>query len=153
VQICTAGAADAEVLAKVINRAFVVEAFFKIGDRTSAGEVAALMSGGGVFLMTEDRHGCVYVRCGDEDAYFGMLAVDPAVQGKGYGAHLVAAAEAHARSRGCRAMIIHIVNLRADLLPYYGRLGYAETGTLPFSDPDRASRPCHFLVMTKPLHR
>ena len=48
-------------------------------------------------------------------------------------------------------MDIHIVNLREELPPYYRRLGYVESGTLPFSDPDRASRPCFFIVMTKPL--
>jgi hypothetical protein len=48
-------------------------------------------------------------------------------------------------------MDIHIVNLREELPPYYRRLGYAERGTLPFSAPERASRPCHFIVMTKPL--
>ena len=48
-------------------------------------------------------------------------------------------------------MDIHIVNLREELTPYYRRLGYVESGTLPFSEPERASRPCFFIVMTKPL--
>ena len=48
-------------------------------------------------------------------------------------------------------MDIHIVNLRTELLPYYKKLGYVESGHLPFSDPSLASRPCHFVVMTKLL--
>ena len=34
---------DAADLARIINDAFIVEAFFKIGDRTSAEEIATLM--------------------------------------------------------------------------------------------------------------
>ena len=48
-------------------------------------------------------------------------------------------------------MDIHIVNLREELPGYYRRLGYTEQGTLPFSQPSRASRPCHFIVMSKDL--
>ena len=44
---------DAADLARIINDAFIVEAFFKIGDRTSAEEVAALMNGGGEFLVLD----------------------------------------------------------------------------------------------------
>ncbi len=113
------------------------------------------MDGGGEFLTVDDAEGnmagCVYLRIRGERAYFGMLSIDPARQGRGLGRTLVESAEARARDRGCRFMDIHIVNLREELPPYYRRLGYAERGTLPFSAPERASRPCHFIVMTKPL--
>jgi GNAT superfamily N-acetyltransferase len=166
--IRTAGPDDAAALAGLINAAFVVEAFFKIGDRTSADEVAALMEAGGEFLVLEGLPrpsgeaakagtgtgtptGCVYVKCSGERAYFGMLSIDPARQRQGAGRRLVDAAESRARERGCRFMDLHIVNLREELIPYYRRLGYAEGETLPFSEPERASRPCFFVVMTKPL--
>ena len=51
--IRTAGPHEAAALASLINEAFIVEAFFKIGDRTSADEVAALMEAGGEFLVLE----------------------------------------------------------------------------------------------------
>jgi len=146
---------DAADLARIINDAFIVEAFFKIGDRTSAEEIAALMHAGGEFLMLETPPGtltgCVYVTCTGDRAYFGMLSIAPALQQQGLGRRLIDAAEARARERGCRVMDIHIVNLREELPPYYRRFGYAETGVLPFSDPDRASRPCFFIVMSKLL--
>jgi predicted N-acetyltransferase YhbS len=147
---------EAPALARLINDAFVVENFFKIGDRTSADELLELMRKGGEFLVLEsasDRTvvGCLFLRCGADRAYFGMLAVEPARQGEGLGARLVGAAESRARDMGCRFMDIHIVNLREELPPYYRRLGYVEAGTLPFSDPLRASRPCHFVVMSKPI--
>ena len=151
----TATVHDASDLARVINDAFIVEAFFKIGDRTNADQIVELMNSGGEFLLLESLPGtlcgCVYLKCYGERAYFGMLSIDPARQGRGLGRQLIDAVEERARARGCRFMDIHIVNLREELPAYYRRFGYVEQGTLPFSDPDRASRPCHFIVMSQPL--
>ena|SRR5436190_18062021 len=145
---------EARAVAGLINEAFIVEAFFKIGDRTSAHEVIQ-MSAAGEFLVLEDPPGtiagCVYLRCQRDRAYFGMLSIAPSQQGRGLGRRLIDAVEARARERGCRAVDIHIVNLREELPDFYRRLGYVDSGTLPFSDADRASRPCHFIVMTKTL--
>jgi GNAT superfamily N-acetyltransferase len=144
---------DAGALAKLINDAFIVEAFFKIGDRTSAEEITTLMNDGGEFLVLDDDPfaGCVYLKVSGDRAYFGMLSIDPPKQGRGLGRRLIDAVEARARERGCQYMDIHIVDLREELPPYYRRRGYVETGTAPFSDPERASRPCSFIVMTKVL--
>ena len=150
----TATVQEAGVLARLINDAFIVEAFFKIGDRTSAEEIAALMRAGGEFLVVDGSgtlSGCVYLKCTGDRAYFGMLSIDPAAQRQGLGRRLIEAVEARARERGCRFMDIHIVNLREELPAYYRRLGYLQQGTLPFSDLDRASRPCFFIVMSRPL--
>jgi len=150
------------VLARLINDAFKVEAFFKIGDRTSADEILRMMEDpstprgtGGQFLVLEEPPGTivgsVYLQFQGDRAYLGMLSIEPSRQGCGLGRLLIDAVEARSRERGCRAVDIHIVNLREELLPFYRRLGYVENGTLPFSDTDRASRPCHFIVMTKAL--
>jgi predicted N-acetyltransferase YhbS len=168
--IRTARPDDAAALASLINAAFVVEAFFKIGDRTSVDEVAALMEAGGEFLVLEGLPrrrgeaakagtgtgtrtftGCVYLKSSGDRAYFGMLSIDPDKQRQGAGRRLVDAVESRARERGCRFMDLHLVDLREELTPYYRRLGYVESGTLPFSEPERASKPCFFIVMTKRL--
>jgi GNAT superfamily N-acetyltransferase len=145
---------EASVVARLINEAFTVEAFFKIGDRTNAHEVIQ-MSGGGEFLVLEEPRGtiagCVYLTFHGDRAYFGMLSVAPSRQGRGLGRRLIDAVEARSRDRGCRAVDIHIVNLREELPGFYRRLGYVDSGALPFSDAERASRPCHFIVMTKAL--
>jgi len=147
-------AEEAPLVARLINEAFLVEAFFKIGDRTSAHEVIQML-GGGEFLVLEDSSrtiaGCVYLTFHGDRAYFGMLSIAPARQGRGLGRRLIDAVESRARDRGCVAVDIHIVNLREELPDFYRRLGYVDSGTLPFSDADRASRPCHFIVMTKML--
>ena len=150
----TASADDIPELARLINAAFVIERFFKRGDRTTVEEVHDLRERG-EFLIIErppgSAVGCVYWTRHDEDGYFGMLSIDPAQQGRGLGRLLIDAVEARCRAAGCPRMKIHIVNLREELPPFYRRLGYVETGTLPFPIPEEATRPCHFIVMTKAL--
>jgi len=46
---------------------------------------------------------------------------------------------------------ITVVDLRTELPPFYHRLGYVETGTAPFPSTGRATRPCHFILMSKRL--
>ena len=159
-RIRTATSAEASGLARLINDAFIVEAFFKIGDRTSAEEISTLMQDGGEFLVLENVEagtgtgtlvGCVYLERAGDRGYLGMLSIDPARQRSGLGRMLVDAVEARARELGCRVMDMHIVNLREELPPYYRRLGYVENGTLPFSDPERSTQPCFFIIMSKPL--
>ena len=148
----TARPEEAADLVRVINAAYEVERFFVDGDRTSADEVRASMDRGW-FLVLEDGGGlagCVYLERRGERGYFGLLAVDPAKKGRGLGRMLVAAAEDELGRAGCRAVDIHVVNLREELPPFYRRLGYAESGTAPFEDP-RLKRPCHFIRMSKPL--
>jgi GNAT superfamily N-acetyltransferase len=149
-----AGPDDAAELAALISLAYRVEDFFKIGDRTDAADVREKMTTG-AFIVLEDADrsiaGCVYVTARGDVGYFGMLSIDPARQGQGLGARLIAAAEQHCRRAGCREIEIEVVNLRTDLPAFYRRFGYAESGTRPFTDTDRASQPCHFVVMSKPL--
>jgi predicted N-acetyltransferase YhbS len=150
----TAGPADAGAVTALINAAYQVERFFVDGDRTSEDEVRRHMAKG-TFLVAEQDDGapigCVYTEQRGDRGYFGLLAVDPAQHGKGVGRTLIAAAEARFLRAGCRAVDISVVDLRTELPPFYRRLGYVETGTAPFPDPDKATRPCHFILMSKPL--
>jgi GNAT superfamily N-acetyltransferase len=151
--IRTATPAEAPALAALISLAYRVEDFFKIGDRTDADDVRERMTRGD-FLVIEDERGvagCVYVTWHGDVGYFGMLSIDPARQGQGLGSQLIAAAEAHCRTAGCGTMELEVVNLREELPPFYRRFGYTESGTRPFTDTERASRPCHFIVMSKTL--
>ena len=145
---------EAEELARLISLAYRVEDFFKIGDRTDRTDVLKRMTMGDFLVVEDDRQeiaGCVYVTRKQEVGYFGMLSIDPARQGQGFGKQLIAAAEAHCRNAGCREMELEVVNLRTELPPFYRRFGYVETGSRPFTDTEQASRPCHFIVMTKQL--
>ena len=144
---------DAENIARLVNAAFRPERFFIDADRTNPEKIRALMPKG-QFLLTEEAGvlvGCVYVELRDERGYFGLLAVDPALQRSGLGSRLVATAEEYCRSAGYRFMDLTIVNLRAELPLFYQRLGYVESGTLPFPPDQHPNQPCHLVRMSKPL--
>lgn len=147
---------EAEVIARIVNQAYRVEDFFKVGDRTDASEIAGLLQKD-LFLVAEEQAGgvagCVYVAIKEGRGYFGMLSVVPAHQGNGLGRRLVDAAELYCAERGCAEMDLWVVNLREELPPWYAKLGYGETGRAPWPEDalHELSRPAHFIIMSKPL--
>jgi len=149
--------ADAPALTRLINSAYRVEAFFKIGDRIGEPEVLARIQGAqSDFLVVDSTTGGrmaggVYVELRGARGYFGLLSVDPDAQGTGLGRVLVEAAVAHCQAAGCVALDIDIVNLRTELPSFYAKFGFAPTGTSPFPAPDKLSQPVHLVVMSKSL--
>jgi len=149
----TAQLEDAENIARLVNAAFRPERFFIDHDRTNPEKVRELLQKG-KFLLAEEAGalaGCVYVEVRGKRGYFGLLAVDPALQRSGLGSRLVAAAEEYCCAAGCQFMDLTIVNLRTELPGFYHRLGYVESGTLPFPSEQEANQPCHLVRMSKPL--
>lgn len=149
--------ADAPALTRLINSAYRVEAFFIVGDRITEPEVLTRIQGDqSDFLVVDappDGHltGAVYVEVRGDRGYFGLLSVDPEVQGTGIGRLLVEAAVAHCRSAGCRTLDIDVVNLRTELPSFYAKFGFAPTGTTPFPAPGKLKQPVHLILMSKPL--
>lgn len=154
---------DAPALAKLINLAFQVERSFKIGDRTDPQQVRERFGAGSFYIVerNEGAIGCVYIdvarsglggtgAIGAGAGYIGMLAVHPAQQGKGLGRQLMSFAESELRSRGCTRLQLRIVSLRPELLDFYHRQGYRETGTTTYPFPEKVSQPIHFVNMEKP---
>jgi ribosomal protein S18 acetylase RimI-like enzyme len=150
----TATAADLPVIIPLVNAAFAVETFLK-GTRTDAERLSEMMREG--FLLLAERDGqaiaCVYLELRGERGYFGMLAVDPAQQGTGLGRWMVTAAEQYGREHGCKLMDISVLSLRPELLPFYRKLGYAETGTEEFKATRalKAGVECYCILMSKVL--
>jgi GNAT superfamily N-acetyltransferase len=150
-----ATSADADALIAVVNAAFVVETFIE-GTRTDAERMAETMRTG-EFLLAEDANGtvvaCVYAELHGERAYLGMLSVDPVSQGTGLGRTMVEAAEGHCRERGCRRMDLRVLSLRAELLPFYEKLGYAQVRTEEFRPPRplRGEIDCYGIILSKAL--
>lgn len=144
---------DAENIARLVNAAFRPERFFIDADRTDPEKVRALLQKG-KFLLAEEGDafaGCVYVELRGDRGYFGLLAVDPGLQRSGLGSRLVASAEEYCRAADCHFMDLTIVNLRTELPAFYHRLGYTESGILPFPSDQHANQPCHLVKMSKPL--
>jgi GNAT superfamily N-acetyltransferase len=153
IRIRDARLADVEALRQLINAAFVVERVVFDGDRVDAAEVLAYMQKG-TFLAGEEGStlvACVYVELRADHGYLGLLSVDPPRQGFGLGRQLLAAAEGFARKAGARVMDLRVISARAELLPFYQRAGYQETGTAPFAAGLKTKVPSHYILMSKPL--
>lgn len=145
--------ADLPALARLINRAHVVEQSFAEGERTGPAELAA-MAERGHFLVLDGRPGelaaSVYVRVEDGRGWLSMLAVAPELQRRGLGHRLVAVVEALCAALGCAVVTLDVVNLREELTPFYRHLGYRAVGTAPF-DHRPVRRACHLVRMEKAL--
>ena len=144
---------DLPRIVSLINRAFAVERFFKSGDRTDPEQVQQMMQDGKFLLLTDgdEMVACMFVRVTGDRAYIGTLSVDPARQRSGLGRRMMREAEDYCRNVGCKALDIRIVNLRTELPAIYRKLGFVETGTQSAEVVKNATRPIHFITMSKPL--
>lgn len=168
-RISFASEADIPALAALVNRAYrgeasrqgwTTEADLLDGPRTDAADLQQhLAAPGATFLLAHDAAGhllgSVYLKNQRPDLYLGMLAVEPARQAHGVGRQLLAAAEAHARQLGCTAVLISVISVRRELIAWYERQGFQETGeVLPFpldASPSIPKQDLQLLLMRKPL--
>jgi predicted N-acetyltransferase YhbS len=92
-----------------------------------------------VALDGPDIIGCVQI-AGKENgkSYLGLLSVDPRRQATGLGKQLISAAEhAAATYFGAHLIEMTVIKQRSELIAYYSRRGYSETGEerpFPFGD-------------------
>lgn len=145
---------DIDAIVDVTNRAFAVEKFFSPVDRTSRGRIEALFAKGTLLVAVDQSGriaGSVYVEPRGPVVYIGLLAIEPTWQRRGLGRLLMEASERFGAEAGCTTAELTVVNLRTELPPFYRKLGYHETGTLPFDRDIPVTPACHFIVMSKPL--
>ncbi len=97
--------------------------------------------------------GCVNLKKNENTMYLGMFSVSPVLQGGGIGGKILAAAEEYAHSVGCDSIYMHVISLRAELIAWYKRKGYQDTGKLiPFPEDGLTGkhlRPLEFMVLEK----
>lgn len=114
---------------------------------------------GSVFLKyTGDNNsiiGCVNLQLNGDKLYLGMFSVSPQLQGGGVGRLLLQAAEEYAHSISCRVIYMSVISLRTELINWYKRHGYTDTGErIPFKEDGKSGKhlqPLEFMVMEKTI--
>jgi ribosomal protein S18 acetylase RimI-like enzyme len=145
------------------RRGWTTEAELLGGQRTDAVTLAAQLTAAEAVVLVAERDsllvGCVLLeRAGATEAYLGMLTVIPQGQTVGLGSALLTAAEQYVRETyGAVAMKMTVIAQRTELIAWYERRGYVQTGEtqkFPYGDlkfglPKRDD--LYFVVLRKPL--
>ena len=126
------------------------------GERTDVAELEAMLANPAQHLLLFDdgeRPACCVALTdkGGGLVYLGLLTVDPSRQASGLGRMMLAAAEDHARDDlGAGRIEMTVIGLRAELIAWYERRGYAGTGERrPF--PVEGYEELEFVVLEKQL--
>src|SRR5829696_8232435 len=138
------------------RKGWTTEADLLDGIRTSESSLEEMVNKeNAVILLAEENglKGCVYLEQQETDLYLGMLTVTPELQNKGPGSTLMQAAEERAKQLGCTKIKMTVITSRHELIAYYNRKGFNDTGTRqPFpNDPKFGipKQPLQFMVMEK----
>lgn len=132
-----------------------------------AGEVRAneqmlteiLLLPGSLMLVMENEYdqiiGCMNLQHHGDKLYLGMLSISPLLQGKGGGKKLLQAADAYGRFKEMKSIYMTVISLRTELIDWYKRHGYAETGERKAFPEDpmtgKHMRELEFIVLEKTL--
>lgn len=166
---------DAAPLVTLVNSAYrgessragwTTEADLLGGQRTDVAALAAFIDrghreGDRVMLLHEAqgrRLACVQLERRGDDAYLGMLTIEPSRQTAGLGKAMLTAAESFVRTHWqSPRMIMTVIEQRLELIAWYERRGYSRTGeTAPFPYGDarfgEPKRPdLRFVILAKRL--
>jgi len=133
------------------KKGWTTEAHLLEGKRTTEEELTEMIQDPkNTFLKyTENDQiiGSVLLVEKEHQLYLGMLTVSPELQNSGIGKKLLAEGENHAKALGLSSIIMTVVSVRSELIAWYKRHGYVDTGAreaFPSSD-------IHINVSDKPL--
>ncbi len=112
---------------------------------------------GSVFLKYTSKEqqitGCVNLQQYGHKIYLGMFSVSPHLQGGGIGKQLLIASEEYAKHLLCSAVYMTVISVRTELINWYKRHGYIDTGERkPFTEDSvtgKHLRALEFLVLEK----
>ena len=168
IRIATAD--DASSITKLLNIAYrgeaskqgwTTEAHLIAGDtRTDEKTIQEIMQQpGSTFLICRDEEqqliGCINLQQHGTKLYLGMFSVSPQLQGTGIGKQLLQAAEEHAATMKATAIYMTVITLRTELVNWYQRHGYADTGERKAFTEDGLTgkhlQPLEFMVLEKPF--
>lgn len=166
--ISVAGIADIPAIKKLLNNAYRGETS-KQGWTTEAhligGEIRTddlnikqvMQQKGSIFLKyTNEKKeiiGCVNLQQHENKLYLGMFSVMPSLQGRGIGKQILQASEEYAKHLNCISIFMSVISLRSELIDWYKRHGYRDTGQrkefIEDSLTGKHLRPLEFMVMEK----
>lgn len=168
--ISLADAGDIAAIRDLLNSAYRGEASKKgwtseshlIAGNTRATDATVqevMTRQGSVFLKYTDPQqgliGCVNLQQQDRGIYLGMFSVSPVLQGGGVGKKLLAAAEEYAKKLGCAVIFMSVISVRDELINWYKRHGYADTGERkPFEETEESGKhlqPLEFMILEKKM--
>jgi ribosomal protein S18 acetylase RimI-like enzyme len=99
--------------------------------------------------------GCVNLQQHNNKVYLGMLSVSPVLQGGGIGKQLLKAGEEYAVNSNYNAVYMTVISARTELISWYKRHGYNDTGQRKkfFEDGKSGNhlQQLEFIVMEKLL--
>ena len=128
--------------------------------RTDEADVRAVMERpGSRFLLlcdgTGEILGCVNLQLQTAAVYLGMFAVRPGLQGQGLGGRLLEAAEKWTLASARNKIVMWVISVRAELIAWYRRMGFRDTGERREFREDGLSgphlRPLEFMILEKEI--
>jgi ribosomal protein S18 acetylase RimI-like enzyme len=85
--------------------------------------------------------------------FLGMFSVSPDEQGGGIGKKILLSAEQHAKNQGCCTIYMQVISVRQELINWYIRHGYHDTGERkPFKEDSLTGkhlRELEFMILEK----
>jgi ribosomal protein S18 acetylase RimI-like enzyme len=138
----TASKSDAEAITNLVNRAYrpevgasgwTHESDLVSGKRATVNQVAEIVAKPDSIVLVgfkdSEIGACVHVEKDSNNSHIGMLAVNPTLQGAGVGKQMLAYAEWYASEYyGSEKYIMFVVSSRNELIAFYLRRGYQQTG-------------------------
>lgn len=169
-QITIAAISDIPAITNLLNLAYrgetsrqgwTTEADLIAGNtRTDEKNVQEVMQQpGSVFLKYTNGQqqvtGCVNLQQHVDKIYLGMFSVMPDQQGSGIGKKILQAAEEYTRQLNCKAIYMSVISVRTELINWYKRHGYEDTGERkPFVEDDLTGKhlqKLEFMILEKPV--
>lgn len=160
---------DVPALTKLVNSAYrgesskkgwTTEAHLLEGIRTTEAELTQLINLPNHQILHYSKEGeilgCVLLIIKEHQLYLGMLSVNPSLQNSGIGKKLLQTAEDFARTNQLPAIEMTVIGLRTELIAWYQRNGYQDTGKrLPFPESNDfhplTLEPLTFMVLEKKI--
>lgn len=131
---------EVEAISRLVNRAYrpvpgtegwTHEATLVSGHRVASENIASAIQNSTVLvgIQAQGLVACVQIEMDGKIAHIGMLAVDPSFQTCGIGKSLLKGAEELAVQKfGAEASVLIVVAARSELVAFYLRRGYRQTG-------------------------